>query len=106
MFINTKHPILKEKTHIEYKNYRNKLSTLTKKSKQTYSNKDFETNWNNIKNTRKGIKSLISLQIVASSAPTVLSRDNGNTWCPLSWKILEFKFCPGMSWKVLEFGGI
>ena len=50
-----------------------------KKSKQAYYNKYFETNWNNIKNTWKGIKSLISLKSVASSAPTVLSRDNGNT---------------------------
>ena len=50
-----------------------------KKRKQVYYNKYFETNWNNIKNTWKGIKSLISLKSVASSAPTVLSRDNGNT---------------------------
>ena len=33
-FINAKHPILKEETHIEYKSYRNLLSTLMKKSKQ------------------------------------------------------------------------
>ena len=43
-FINMKHPILKEETHIEYKNYRNMLSTLMKKSKQAYYNKYFETN--------------------------------------------------------------
>ena len=30
-----------------------------KKSKQAYYNKYFETNWNNIKNTWKGIKFLI-----------------------------------------------
>ena len=55
------------------------LSTLMKKSKQAYYNKYFETNWNNIKNTWKGIKSLISLKTVASSALIALSRDNGNT---------------------------
>ena len=33
----------------------------------------------NILNTWKGIKSLISLKTVASSAPTVLSLDNGDT---------------------------
>ena len=65
-FINAKYPILKEKIPIEYKNYRNLLSTLIKKSKQAYYNKYFETNWNNIKNTWKGIKSLISLKSVAS----------------------------------------
>ena len=65
-FVNTKHPI---KIHIEHKNYRNLLSTLMKKSKQAYYNKYFETNWNNINNTRKGMKSLISLKTVTSSAP-------------------------------------
>ena len=50
-FINTKHPILKEETHIEYKNYKKMLSTLMKKSKQAHYNKHFEINWNNIKNT-------------------------------------------------------
>ena len=46
-----------------------------KKSKQAYYDKYFERNWNNIKNTWKGIKSLI----VASHVPTVLSVDNGDT---------------------------
>ena len=32
-FINAKHPLLKEETHIEYKIYRKLLSTLMKKSK-------------------------------------------------------------------------
>ena len=50
-----------------------------KKSKQTYYDKYFERNWNNIKNTWKGIKSLISLKTVASSVPTVHSLNNGDT---------------------------
>ena len=50
-----------------------------KKRKQTYYDKYFERNWNNIKNTCKGIKSLISLKTVASRVPTVLSLDNGDT---------------------------
>ena len=50
-----------------------------KKSKQVYYDKFFERNWNNIKNPWKGIKSLISLKTVASSVPTVLSVDNGDT---------------------------
>ena len=44
-----------------------------KKSKQAYYDRYFETNWKNIKNTCKGIKSLISVKTVASSIPTVLS---------------------------------
>ena len=50
-----------------------------KKSKQACYDKYFERNWNNVKNTWKGIKSPISLKTVASSVPTVLSLDNGDT---------------------------
>ena len=78
-FINKKDPVLKEEFHTKYKKYRNLLSTLMKKSKQAYYDKYFERNWNNIKNTWKGIKSLISLKTVASNVPTVLSLDNGDT---------------------------
>ena len=38
-FIDKKDPILKEEFHIKYKKYRNLLSTLMKKSKQTYYDK-------------------------------------------------------------------
>ena len=50
-----------------------------KKGKQAYYDKYFKRNWSIIKNTWKGIKSLISLKTVASSVPTVLSLDNGDT---------------------------
>ena len=50
-----------------------------KKNKQTYYDKHFERNWNDIKNTWKGIKSLTSLKTVVSRVPTVLSLDNGDT---------------------------
>ena len=49
-FINND-PILKEEFHTNYKKRRNLLSTLMKKSKQTYYDKYFEKSWNNIKNT-------------------------------------------------------
>ena len=77
--INKKDPKLKEECHTNYKKYRDLLSTLMKKGKQAYYDKYFERNWNNVKNTWKGIKSLISLKTVASSIPTVLSLDNGDT---------------------------
>ena len=78
-YINKMDPLLKEEFHTKYKIYRNLLSTLMKKSKQAYYDKYFERNWNNIKNTWKGIKSLISLKTVASRIPTVLSLNNGDT---------------------------
>ena len=62
-----------------YKKYRNLLSTLMWKSQQVCYDKYFETRWNNIENIWKGIKSLGSLKTVASSVPTVLSLDNGET---------------------------
>ena len=77
-FINKKDPVLKEEFHTNYKKYRNLLFTLMKKSKQAYYDKYFERNWNNIKNTWKGIKYLISLKTVASNVPPVLSLDNGD----------------------------
>ena len=49
-----------------------------KKSKQAYYDKYFERNWD-IKNTWKGIKSLISLKTATFRVPTVLSLDNGDT---------------------------
>ena len=50
-----------------------------KKSKQAYYGRYFERSWYNIKNTWKGLKSLISLKTVASDIPTVLSFDNSDT---------------------------
>ena len=50
-----------------------------KKSKPAYYERNFEKNWNNIKNAWKGTKSVISLKTEAYSIPTVLSLDNGNT---------------------------
>ena len=78
-FINKKDPVLKEEFHTKYKIYRNLLSTLMKKSKQAYYEKYFERNWNNIKNTWKGIKSLINVKTATSRVSTVLSLDNGDT---------------------------
>ena len=77
--VNKKVSILKEEFHTKYKKHRNLISTVTKKSKQTYYDKYFQRNWNNIKNTWKGIKSLFSLKSVVSSVPTVLPLDNGHT---------------------------
>ena len=71
--------MLKGECHTNCKKYRISLSTLMKKSKQVYYDRYFEKKWYNIKNTWKGIKSLISLKTVAPSIPTVLSLGNGDT---------------------------
>ena len=50
-----------------------------KRSKQVCFDKYLEANLNNIKNTWKRIKSLITLKSVASIVPTVLYLDNVDT---------------------------
>ena len=53
------------------------LSTLTKKSKMNYYNHYFKTNWDNIKSTWKGIKSILNINNTHSNIPKILvSNDN------------------------------
>ena len=65
-FINKKDPQIKVVFHEQYKTYRNLLSALMKQSKQIYYTKYFENNWNNIKNTWKGIKTIISTKNITT----------------------------------------
>ena len=65
-YINKKDPHIKEQLHQKYKNYRNIIATLMKKSKQNYFKKYFESKIKNLKSTWKGIKSIISLKNSAS----------------------------------------
>ena len=51
--------------HKKYKQYRNLISTLLKRSKRLYFTKFFNDNLNNLKNTWKGIKNLISFKTVS-----------------------------------------
>ena len=52
-FINSKDPQSKDIFNKQYKDYRNMLSTLLKKSKTNYYDQYCEANMNNIKNTWK-----------------------------------------------------
>ena len=61
-YIKCQNPVTKNDLHREYKCYRNKLSTIIKESKRKYYYDYFRTNLKNIKNTWKGIKSIISLR--------------------------------------------
>ena len=55
---------------------RGMLSTLIKSSKHGYFSKNFESYWNNIKNTWKRIKSLITLKAISTSVPKTLNHNN------------------------------
>ena len=59
------------------------LSTLLKRSKQSYFSNFFESNWNNIKNTWKGIKSLITLKDISTSVPRTLKHNNKTVTNPV-----------------------
>ena len=50
------------------------ISTLLKQSKKNYYGKYFKDNINNMKNTRKGIRSIISLQKTSNVSPKIISR--------------------------------
>ena len=69
-----KDPAKKAELHLQYKNHRNLLSTLLKKSKENYYKKCFESNWNNAKIIWKGIKSIITLKDITSSVPRTISQ--------------------------------
>ena len=57
--------------HQEYKTYRNSLSTFLEQSEKSYNNY-FRNNINNIKNTWKGIKSIISLKTKEYQSPKII----------------------------------
>ena len=78
-FINIKDPTIKMECHTNYKKYRIYSLSLWRKANRLIMTDILKKNWNNIKITWKGIKSLISLKTVASIVPTVLSLDNGDT---------------------------
>ena len=78
-FINSKDPQTKDTFYEQCKDYKNMLSTLLKKAKQNYYNQYFEANMNNIKNTWKGIKSILTIKNTSSDFPKCLS-SNGSTF--------------------------
>lgn len=49
------------------------LQTILKKSKQKYFNKYLENNWDDMKNTLRRIKNMITLNTVWSSSPRAAS---------------------------------
>ena len=72
VYIKMKNHDKKLELHKKYKNHRNLLSTLIKQSKHKYFNKYFEDNCNNMKNTWKGIKNIITLNNFSSDVPRTL----------------------------------
>ena len=51
------------------------LPTIFKQSRSNYYNHYFETNWNSIKNTWKGIKSILNMKNISAEIPNTLTVD-------------------------------
>ena len=75
-FINKKAPQTKTIFHEQYKTYRNLLSPSIKQSKQIYYTRYFGNNWNNIKNTWKGTKTIISIKNITATVPHPIGFNN------------------------------
>ena len=67
-YIELKDVALKNEAQIKYKKYWNPLSTLIKESQRSYFTNYFQSNLNDLKNTGKCIKNLISLQELPNAA--------------------------------------
>ena len=74
-FITAKDSQAKERYHKEYKDYRNMLFTILKQSKTNYYNHYFKTKWNSIKNTWKGLKSILNIKNISAEIPKTLTVD-------------------------------
>ena len=74
-FIKLKEPTLKNEAHSK-RLYRNMLATLLKRSKHTYFSCFFQNHINNLKNTWKGIKTIIYLKDSTSTVASTTIEDN------------------------------
>ena len=68
-FINKKNAQIKAEIHEKCKTHRNPPSLLTKESKQKYYTKYFESDFNNIRNTWKEVKTVISFKNITTTIP-------------------------------------
>ena len=63
------------------------LSSIFKQSRTNYYNHYYEANWNSIKNTRRGIKSILNLKNISAEISKTLTVDGttiSNQWkCPI-----------------------
>ena len=75
-FIKAKHEETKNLLHAKYKTLRNQIVSLCKQSKIDYYQNYFATNSNNLRNTWRGIKSIIHLDKKDKFLPTSLIINN------------------------------
>ena len=59
------------------------LPTIFKQSRSNYYNHYFETNWNSIKNTWKGIKYILRMKKISAEIPNTLTVDGTTISSPM-----------------------
>ena len=101
-FIKSKDPRTKEHHHLKYKTYRNMLSTLMKKSKMNYYNHYFKNNWDYIKNTWKGMKSILNINNTQSNIPKILVSNNTTSAEPIEIANIFNNFFTSIAAKTKE----
>ena len=100
--INSKDLQAKEHHHIKYKTNRNMLSTLMKKTKMSYYNHYFKTNWDNIKNTWTGIKSILNINNTHSNIPKILVSNDTTSAEPIEIANIFNNFFRSITAKIKE----
>ena len=75
-FVKAKDKVIKEDYHKKYKEIRNKVLSECRDSKKLYFKNYFSQNANNIKNTWKGIKSIININNNSKGQPSSLLVNN------------------------------
>ena len=78
------------------------LSTLMKKSKMNYYNHYFKNNWDNIKNTWKGIKSILNINNTQSNIPKILVSNNTTSAEPIEIANIFNNFFTSVAAKTKE----
>ena len=78
------------------------LSTLMKKSKMNYYNHYFKNNWDNIKNTWKGIKSILNINNTHSNIPKILVSNNTTSAEPIEIANIFNNFFTSVAAKTKE----
>ena len=83
-FLKCKSKIRKEFHHNSYKNNRNLLSTLVKRTKEKYFTNFFNENIKDIKKTWKDIKTLVSMKQKNNDTPSLITKDEKYISDPVS----------------------
>ena len=81
-YISAKDPIRKDQLHTDYKNLRNEVVAIIRRSKTLHYQKYFTENAGNIKKTWSGIKNIINIRSTATSMPAAMMIDKKVTSNP------------------------